>query len=237
MFSLIFSPLKCTRSDCGGNIPSNIQVGTDEDGFDIVDSGEPTPKYMVGIDNIGTDHSEEHMHLPGNQTEWIFFIKNGDTIQDGDEPHRPESDTALIIGRISATIENPTVVYPVTPIVMTRTTMKWKQVSKSGSHSSYPLHTGESIKVIMPMLCRMVGKESRVLITVPVLGYTELEFGVAKECTHVGVAHKSSQFVVTVGTVFWFGALIVLAGLVYLYYRRKHQKGGSFTAVPLHEQP
>lgn len=211
-------------------------MGSTEEGFDIVDNGEPTPRYMVGIESIGAEHSEEHMHIAGNESHWEFFVKNEANSATG-KATQPESDTAMLVGRITATVEKPSVLYPLSPIVMTRTAMKWREDSKSGSAASYTLQEGESLKVVMPLLCRVVGKESRVLITVPILGYKELEFGIAKMCTQVGKVQKSSQFVLTVRTVFW-GAVFVAAGVGVLWYvkSKRAAKGASFSPVPLYEQ-
>lgn len=183
---------------------------------------------MVGIENIGAKHSAEHLHLPGNQTEWTFFVKNGDDTSNADE-----SDAALIIGRITATVEKQSVLYPLIPVVMARAAMSWSRKTTS----SISLAAGDSLKVSMPLVCRSLG-ESRVLITIPILGYKELEFGVAKECTHVGSAHHSSEFFLTVQNIFWFGLVtVIIGGCALLYLRRKRAKqGAAFKPLPTFEQ-
>lgn len=211
--------------DCGGNTATNLLVGTEENAYDIVDNGEPTPQYMVGIDNIGTDHSEQHKHLPGNQSDWVFFVKNGD-----DQSH-PESDTALHVGRVTATVEKPAILFPFSPTVMEKSTMSWKQIVVS----SYVLQAGSSLKVSMPLICRGIG-ESRVLITVPVLGYRELEFGIAKECARIGASRRSEQFVFTVNNVFWLSVVFVMCGLAYIYVRSRRIKGTRYSPVSLTER-
>lgn len=213
------------KKDCGGKAASSIQVGSQEGGFDIVDDGQPTPRYMVAIENIGTEHSEEHLHLPGNQSAWTFYIKNADDVSTASQ------HTAMHIGRLSATVEQPDVLFSQSPIVFAWEAGNWqvKQVS------SFPLEAGDTLKVVMPLVCRSLG-ESRVLITIPVLGYKQLEFGVAKECTHVGKALHSGEFVFTVGRLFWGAVLIAVCVLALAYVRRRRAKTAGFEPVSTTER-
>lgn len=206
-----------------------LQVGTEEGGFDVVDNGKATPRYMVGIHNIGTEHSEEHMHVPDNRTEWEFFIKNGD------EAASTSGDMALHISRISATVERPKVIFPQKPVIYERISSRWVVMERS----SYSLLGGSSLKAVMPLVCRSVG-ESRIVITIPVLGHRELEFGIAKECDQVGSAHQSKQFMLTVNTILWgvgFLAVVVFViGFLYIRRRRIGAKGTGFEPVSLTER-
>lgn len=212
--------------DCGGSVATKLQVGSKLDGFDIVDDGKPTPRYMVAVENIGTEHSEEHRHLPDNETEWVFYIKN-----DNDLSGSP-MDAALHVSRVLATIENPKVLFSQSPKAMELVQHEWRVTTRS----TYALAAGHSLKVVMPMVCKNVG-ESRVLITLPVLGHQELEFGVAKECTHVGVSHKAREFILTVNTVFGLGVVAVICVLAFVYVRRRSSKlVTGFEPVPLTER-
>lgn len=214
------------KKDCGGNYASNLQVGSQEGGFDIVDDGQPTPRYMVAIENIGTEHSEEHLHLPGNQSSWTFYLKNADDVSTASQ------HTAMHIGRLSATVEQPDVVFPQSPIVYAWIAGGW-QVNQV---SSFAMEAGDTLKVVMPLVCRRLG-ESRVLITVPVLGYKQLEFGVAKECTHVGKALHSGEFVFTVGRLFWGAVLVAICLLALAYVRRRRAgKTAGFEPVSVTER-
>lgn len=191
-----------------------------------MDNGKPTPRYIVGIDHIGTAHSDEHLHLPDNRTEWIFYVSNGD------ETAGPVSDTALHVSRITATIEKPEVVYAQKPIMYERSFTSWTPVSRS----PYALAGGISLKVRMPLVCRSVG-ESRVLITVPVLGHQALEFGIAKECKTVGVAHQSNEFMFTVHSLFWGGILLLIGIIAFVIIRRRYgAKSAGFEPVSLTER-
>lgn len=205
-----------------------LQVGTKEGSFDVVDNGKATPRYMVGIDNIGTDHSEEHMHLPDNRTEWEFYLKNGD------EMASTSGDMALHISRITATVEQPEVIYAQKPVIYERISSRWVVMERS----SYALQGGSSLKAVMPLVCRSVG-ESRILITIPVLGHRELEFGVAKECGHIGSAHRSNQFMFTVNNILWGGGVAVVVfiiGFVYIRRRRSGAKSAVYEPVSLTER-
>lgn len=214
------------KKDCGGNYASNLQVGSQEGGFDIVDDGQPTPRYMVAIENIGTEHSEEHLHLPGNQSVWTFYLKNAD------DTNTASQHTAMHIGRLSATVEQPDVLFPQSPVVYAWAAGGW-QVNQV---SPFSLEAGDTLKVVMPLICRSLG-ESRVLITVPVLGYKQLEFGVAKECTHVGQVLHSGEFVFTVGRLFWGAVLIAICLLALAYVRRRRTgKTAGFEPVPVNER-
>lgn len=214
------------KKDCGGKAAYNIQVGSEEGGFDIVDNGQATPRYMVAIENIGADHSEEHLHLPGNQSEWVFYVKNDEDVSTSSE------HTAMHIGRLSSTVEQPDVVFPQPPIVLAWDAGSWTVTQRS----SYILRAGESLKVIMPLICRNIG-ESRVLITVPVLNYKQLEFGVAKECTHIGRAMKAEEFVFTVGKLLWTVVFFVIFVLALFYVRRRAaEKASGFERVSVTER-
>lgn len=181
---------------------------------------------MVAIDNIGADHSEEHLHLPDNQTEWVFYVKNGDMNVGS------SSDSALHVSRISATVEQPGVVFPQKPIMFEWVPGKWIKAEKS----SYALGGGRTMKVVLPLVCREIG-ESRILITVPVLGHQELEFGIAKECEHVGVSRRSNQFILTVSNLFWGGVFIFICLIGGLFIKSRYgSKAVGFEPVSLVER-
>lgn len=209
------------RKDCGGKTPRNLQVGTSEDGYDVVDNGRPTPRYMVGIENIGTAHSEEHLHLPGNQSDWVFYIMNNDTMPGAGSP-----DTAMHIGHIVATVEQPSVLMPVPPEVYEEAALGWRAMERA----PYALGAGAKLKVRVHMVCREKG-ESRVLMTVPVLGYKQLEFGLAKECEHGGLSYSSSEFVLTVGDLFWIVVGVLVFSCACFYVRRRRAKSAGFQRV------
>lgn len=213
------------EKDCGGRMASKLSVGTAEGSSDIVDMGKPTPKYMVGIENIGTEHSEEHLHLPGNQSDWMFYMKYGDS----DAERGVAKDYALHIGRIGVTVEHPEVIAASTPRLSAPGTIGWREMTNAENS----LQPGDKLRVSFHFACRKVG-ESRLLITVPILDYDTLEFGIAKECDHAGTAHRSKQFVLTVGNVFW--GFVVIAVVAGAYFVRRRRKNAGFAPVPVTEK-
>lgn len=186
----------------------------------------PTPKYMVGIENIGTEHSEEHLHLPGNQSDWAIYMTYGKPDSDG----VVSKDSALHIGRIGVTVEHPVTIAVSNPRVSAPGTLGWRDVTNSEN----ALRPGDKLRVSFHFVCRKLG-ESRLLITVPILDYDTLEFGIAKECDHVGTAHKSKQYVLTVGNVFWGFIVVAIAGGIF-YVRGRRKENAGFARVPVTEK-
>lgn len=200
-------------SDCGGSVPRTMQVGTSEGGRDVVENGQPAKPYQVAIEHIGTPHNEEHFHLPGNQSDWSIYI----TVSDGDETRPASREAGLHIGRITTTVEKTSVMAALTPKVSSRGTFGgWSQ----DYGSEHVVSPGDMLQVSFHFMCREIG-EGRILISVPVLQYGALEFGIAKECDHVATAHKSREFVWTVGKVFWAFVLLVVASSAFFIWRRR----------------
>lgn len=175
---------------------------------------------MVGIENIGMEHSEEHLHLPGNQSEWTIYLTYGAS----DADVGTSKDVALHIGRIGVTVEHPEVIFGASPRLSTRRTLGWRDVANAENS----LNTGDTVRISFHFVCRRIG-ESRLLITVPILDYDTLEFGIAKECDHFGSSHKARQFVFTVGNVFW--SVLVIVVLAVGYYIRRRRKNAGFQPV------
>lgn len=191
-----------------------------------MDEGKPTPKYMVGIQHIGTEHSDAHLHLPGNQSDWVIYLSNGETDQEGVVAR----DSAIQIGRIGVTIEKPEVVAAI-PKLSTRGSLGWRDLPNADKE----VYTGEVYRITFHFACRRVG-ESRLLVTIPLRDYDTLEFGVAKECDHGGTAHKSKEWVLTVGNAFWGAILILIGGVTVYCLKRRGKDTGRFARVPVTEQ-
>eukprot|EP00177_Eucheuma_denticulatum_P008787 GFKZ01015962.1.p1 GENE.GFKZ01015962.1~~GFKZ01015962.1.p1 ORF type:complete len:592 (+),score=79.64 GFKZ01015962.1:329-2104(+) len=215
------------EKECGGNIASQLRIGNEEGGSDIVDQGKPTSKYMVSIDHIGTEHSEEHLHLPGNQSDWTIFLSNAD----GDGDGAVAKDSAVYLGRIGVTVEKHDVIAAVTPSLSVRGSLGWRDAGNLGSE----LYPGDNVRLSFHFACKRKG-ESRLLITIPLRDYDNLEFGIAKECDHEASAHKSRQWVLTVDNVFWGTSLIFLGALAVYCLRRRGKDSPGFTRVPVEEQ-
>lgn len=182
---------------------------------------------MVGIENIGTAHTEEHLHLSGNQSDWTFYLKN----EKSDSSGATSSDLALHIGRPTLTVEHGENVAALPTQISTKSTFGWS----TETSSSFVLHPGESLKVSLHFICKNIG-ESRILITVPVLQYNTLEFGVAKECTHVNEARKSKQMVLTSEKALIVIFLVVILIAWYVWRRRRSKMRQDFIAVSTSEQ-
>lgn len=187
---------------------------------DVVKNGEPTSSFLVGIQHIGTEHSDEHLHLPGNQSDWTVFIAN---TEDGG----PKSlEAALHIGRITLTVEHPENVAALDPRINAKRAYGWSEIPNSG----YTLHPGSNLKLVLHLVCKRIG-ESRILITIPILQYDTVEFGIAKRCTHVGKARRSRQLVFTAGNLMVIVAAVCVAAAVVLIRRRNTLKG--FESLPV----
>ncbi|KAI0565045.1 hypothetical protein FGB62_22g333 [Gracilaria domingensis] len=186
---------------------------------DVVKNGEPTHSFMVGIQHIGTEHSDEHLHLSGNQSDWKVFLRNSNL-----DSQSPEA--ALRIGRITLTVEHPETVVALEPRIRAKSTLGWSVESNSG----YALAPESSLEVSFHFACKKIG-ESRILITLPILQYETVEFGIAKRCTHVGRVRKSSQLVFTAGKAFASLVAICVAGVVIIVRRRSSAQKG-FEALP-----
>lgn len=213
--------------DCGGQIATNLQVGTSENADDVVKEGKPTSSFQVAIEHIGTSHSEEHLHLPGNQSDWTVYMANS-----ADRSSIPAAtEAALHVGRITLTVEHPNVLAAFAPVISSRGFGGWREQT----YPEYIIESGGSLKVSFHFLCRALG-ESRILITVPVLQYDPLEFGIAKECTHIPTAHKSRQMVWTVGNVFAAGVALVIILCSIWYWRRRQAKAKGFEPLPVTER-
>jgi len=191
-----------------------------------VHNGKPTPKYVVALEDIGTEHSDAHLHLPGNQSNWEIFMTYA-----GDEPDGTSDEhAALHIGRVTLTVERPDVVAAQAPIVSERGMLSWSPVVNSGQI----IRQEGKLQMSFHFLCRKIG-ESRVLITIPVLQYDTLEFGLAKECTHVGTSRKSHELMLTTNNILW-GFTIILAGAVVAACIRRRSKGNvGFVQVSTQE--
>lgn len=203
-----------------------MRIGNEEGGSDIVDNGKPTPRYMVSIDHIGTEHSEEHLHLPGNQSDWTIYLSNAD----GDEDGAVAKDSAVYLGRIGVTVENHDVIAAVTPRLSMHGSLGWRDQANSGNE----LYPGDDIRLSFHFACKRRG-ESRLLITIPLRSYDTLEFGIAKECDHEASAHKSKQWVLTVDSVFWGTSLIFLGAMAVYCLRRRGKDSSGFSRVPVTE--
>lgn len=192
-----------------------------------MDEGKPTPKYMLGIEHIGTEHSDAHLHLPGNQSDWVIFLSNGDKNQEG----AVARDSAIQMGRIGVTVEKPEIVYAVSPKLSSHGPVGWREISNVDNN----VYAGEVYRISFHFVCRQIG-ESRLLVTIPLRDYDTLEFGVAKQCDHVGTAYKSKEWVLTVGNVFWGAILILIGGAAVYCLRRRGKDTAGFARVPVTEQ-
>lgn len=200
-------------------------VGTTKGGSEVVDGGKPTPRFMVGVDNIGTEHDEAHLHLPGNQSTWTVYLQYRANSDDETEEH-----AALHIGRISLTVEHDDVIVAQAPAVSKPGMLSWKSIANSGQI----LRQREMLQLSLHFICRQIG-ESRILITIPVLEYDTLEFGIAKECTHIGTARKSHQLVLTTSNIFWMFVFISISAVVVACIRIRHNKKAGFVQVATQE--
>lgn len=215
-------------SECGGNVATSLRIGSSEGQSDIVDEGKPTPRYKVGIDNLGTAHSDEHLHLPDNQSDWTIYMRNAFTGEKGP----PSKDGALQIGRITLTIEHPDKVAAATPKVSVLGPASWRDTNAA----SYVLEAEADLRVSFHFICRKKG-ESRILITVPVLQHETLEFGIAKECEHEAAApRKSREFVITVRSVFWSFIFLVVICVAIFCIRRRTASAKGFEPLPVTER-
>lgn len=214
-----------TCSDCGGQVPKNLQIGTSIGLSNVVKSGEPASEYLVGIQHIGTAHSDEHLHLPGNQSDWQIFLTNK---HEGDKQPPQASESALRIGRIAVTVENTKNVAVLDPNIFSKDALRRGSVPNSG----YVVHSGQSLKMSFHFLCKREG-ESRIIITVPILQYENVEFGIAKECSHAAIARKSQQLVLTAGHGIALVMLLVAVIIGVIFGRRRNQK--EFAPIPLTE--
>lgn len=215
-------------SECGGSVPRDLSIGSSEGSFDIVDHGKPTPKYMVGIGNIGTAHSAEHLHLPANQSKWTIYLTYG-------QPHPQgavSKDASLHLGRVGVTVEHPGTIVSLAPKVSRKGPFGWND----DQNADNLIHIGDKIRITFRFVCRKAG-ESRLLFTLPLVHYDMLEFGIAKKCDHAeALPQHSKQWVLTAGNVFWM-FIFVVVGVCVLYLMRTRSKGlKGFEPLPTAER-
>lgn len=208
-------------------MPRELSIGSSEGAFDIVDLGKPTPKYMVAIDNIGKPHSEEHLHLPSNQSDWVIYLAYADG--SGGEVTK---DASLHSGRVHVTVEHPDVLVAMSPIISRKESLGWSDVQSPDNM----IRAGDKVRISFRFVCRKAG-ESRVLISLPLVHYDPLEFGIAKECDHAeAIPHKSKQWVLTVGNVFWGLVLLVIGSFALLLFRNRNKPQKGFAPVSTTER-
>lgn len=192
-----------------------------------MDEGKPTPKYILGIEHIGTEHSDAHLHLPANQSDWVVYLSNGEKDQQG----AVAGDSAIQMGRVGVTVEKPDVLNAVSPKLSSHGSLGWREIPNVGNN----VYAGDTYRISFHFVCRQMG-ESRLLVTVPLRDYDTLEFGLAKQCDHGGTAYKSKEWVLTVGNVFWGAVLILISGIAVYCLRRRRKDTAGFARVPVTEQ-
>lgn len=211
------------KKECGGAESSAIIVGTTDGGFDVVDRGHATPRFTLGVGNIGTEHSEQHFHLPGNTSSWTVYLSYNST----SPAIHQSTDAVLHSGRLALTIESPDTV--VANVALSKKgTLRWAPVDNVG----VALGQGDVLRMDFNFYCRRVG-ESRILVTVPLLQYDSLEFGLAKECTHAASAKRSGGLFLTAGTSFTGVLAIALLACCFVVYRARQRQASKHSFEPL----
>lgn len=224
LFVLFLLPLTI---ECGGAVPHLLAIGSKEDSADIVEFGKPTPRYQVGIEHLGTAHSDEHLHLPPSQSMWTVYLTYGDTKSE----QVVSKDSSIYLGRVAVTVENPDTIVALAPEVSRKGSLGWIDVMNGDN----VVHTGEQLRIKFRFACRKAG-ESRLLFSLPLVHYDMLEFGVAKECDHAeAIARHSSPFYLTAGSLFWGVIVLFICGC--LIFLRRYRSTGfkGFELVPTDE--
>lgn len=189
-------------------------IGTSSGASDIVKNGIVSAAYKMREEHIGQAHSAEHVHLGGNITFWDAYITVNST-----DAYRQEASAGIHLGSITVTVEKPDTLYVPSPQAV------------GDGHMSLPgggivVKSGRVVEIQFWLLCRKKG-ESRVMVSIPMLHYDTVEFGFAKECTHVPAVHQE-ELAFTVGTattlIIMFLVVACIASYMWLRRRMRQQR-------------